>query len=76
MQEKANKSQNVRLAEILRQLKNDVTPADRKEASELKGWDLSTISRYLNGQVQNNDTAVTMITFFQNRIAERDKAIA
>ena len=69
-------TQAERLAEELMQIKPDVTAADRAEATKEHGYSRGTISIYLNGNVYDNDTAVTMLSFFRKRIAAREKKIA
>ena len=75
MQETANKTQAERLSEELLEIKPDVTAADRKALEDEKGFAKGTISKYLNGTVFDNDTAVLMLTFFRKRIADREKKI-
>lgn len=69
-------TQAERLAAILVQLKPDVSAQDRKDACDKLQTTNANISRYLKGQVLDNDTAVKMIAFFRKKIAEREKAIA
>lgn len=68
-------SQADRLAKQLRSLRPDVTSDDRKLLQEEMGYTRATISKYLSGQVLNNDTAAKIIAFFKNRIASREKVI-
>ncbi len=75
MQETANKTQAERLSQELLEIKPDVTAADRKALEDEKGFAKGTISKYLNGTVFDNDTAVLMLTFFRKRIADREKKI-
>lgn len=69
-------TQAERLAAALLKVKPDVTAEDRAEAVKETGCTKATISKYLNGQVKDNDTGVTLLNFFRNRIAKREKAIA
>lgn len=71
------KTQSEILAEKLVAIARDVTKADR--AALLLAYEnikASTLSNYLNGKVRDNDTAVTILTFCQKRIADRYQAIA
>jgi hypothetical protein len=70
----AEKSQAERLAEELLKLKPDVTAQDRTGATHICGK--GTISKYLNGNVMDNDTATKLITFFKAQILKREKALA
>jgi hypothetical protein len=54
----------------------DITRGDRKALREKYGFERGTISNYLNGRGVDADTGLLMLTFFKNRIAEREKAIA
>lgn len=65
--------QSERLSEILKQIKIDVTEVDRKLALAKFKCTVATLSKYLNGKVQNSDTATEFIVFFKERIAERDR---
>lgn len=69
-------TQASRFAEALKLIKPDVTPDDRADA--MKKFDISnaTVSRYLEGEVRNNDLAASLITFFKSRIQQREKAVA
>lgn len=69
-------TQRDRLAESLLKLKADVTAQDRMDAIKKLSFQKATISRYLNGIVNDNDTAVKLISFFRDKIAKREKAIA
>lgn len=71
-----HKSQKQRLQEQFELIVEDVTAGDRKAAVEELGYTKMTLSRYLNGSIDDNDTAVQILKFFRNRIAERDKAVA
>jgi hypothetical protein len=73
----ADISQRKLFAEELKRLNQDVTKGDRDAAlinTRVKG--LSTISRYLNGNVKDNDTAAELITFFRQRILTRSQVLA
>lgn len=59
----------------LERLAKDVTKADREAFLDKHSISKSTLSMYLNGDVRDNDTAVTIISFMQGRIEERYKKI-
>ena len=70
-------TQAERLGKVLKAIKPDVTADDRKavvQSTEL-GYKPPTISKYLNGEVMNNDTAAKLIIFLKARIAKREKSI-
>lgn len=62
-----------RFAVFLKELRPDVTEDDRIAAQKRLKVSYNTISGYINGKGKNNDTALKLITFFKERIAERDK---
>lgn len=68
-------SQADRLSEQLQAIRPDVTAADRKMLHEEMGYAHATISRYLSGDVLNNDTAAKILSFFKDCIAKREKII-
>lgn len=70
------KTQKAVLATKLIELKEDVTEKDRKEAIVELDLTKVTIGNYLNGNVNDNDTAVRIIKFFTKCIEKRYKAIA
>ena len=57
------------------QIKNDISPEDKQDCEELKGIDLSTISRYLNGNVKDTKIANTLFVFFMSKINARKKTL-
>lgn len=59
----------------LAELRKDVTEQDRKDAMGFVKVKYTTISNYLNKKGNNIDTAYALLTFFQKRISEREKAI-
>lgn len=68
-------TQSERFSEELKRIKPDVTAEDRAIAmDEFKISNAST-TRYLNGDVRNNDLAASLITLFKRRIAQRNKAL-
>lgn len=69
-------TQAERFSAQLKLLRPDVTAKDRKDASEDLSVTTATISRYLNGNVLDNDTAASLIEYFKNKIATREKAVA
>jgi len=69
-------TQTERFTEELLRLSADVTAKDRAAAADKLVVTKQTISRYLNGDVRDNDTAVSLIAFFKQCIADRDKIIA
>lgn len=71
---KPNGAQQRKLGLMLKKLALDVTAADKKEAE--KKWSKNSIGIYLSGDVKNNDTAVAMIIFFKQRIANRELQLA
>lgn len=70
-----NKTQSNQLAAALLLLKADVTARDRKSAQEKFNMSRTTISQYLNGEVRDNDTAVSLLTHFRSCISERAEVI-
>ena len=68
-------TQAARLSEQLLKIRVDVTAADRAASREQFGYTSATISRYLNGNVYCNDTAVKLLTFFRRRISTREKLV-
>ena len=68
-------TQAARLSKELLKVKVDVTAADRSASREQFGYTSATISRYLNGNVYCNDTAVKLLTFFRRRISTREKLV-
>ncbi len=69
-------TQAKRLADKLSVLRIDLTASDRAEAKQKFNVTPETISRYLNGKVNDNDFAVSLIKFFESRIEQREKVIA
>jgi len=72
---KAGCSQQSHFSKQLKAISVDITPKDK--ALFLKSFNLSpaTVSRYLNGQVKNNDTALKMLKFFTKCIHKRKTAV-
>ena len=70
------KTQFQRLTEVLGSLKVDVTTDDRNLAATKFKVHERTVTNYLNAQGSSSDLTANLITFFKNRIAERDKVIA
>lgn len=73
-QRNTNGAQQRKLGLMLKKLALDVTSADKKAAE--KKWSKNSIYTYLSGDVKNNDTAVDMIKFFKQRIADRELQLA
>lgn len=69
----AEQTQAERLAEELLKLKPDVTAQDRSDATHICGK--ATISKYLSGNVMDNDTAVKLISFFKGKIQQREQTL-
>lgn len=69
-------SQKEKLSRLLLEIKPDVTKDDRSAAIIEFVVTKATISRYLNGIVNDIDTAFKLYTFFKKRIDKREKAIA
>lgn len=68
---KSNGKQFHKASEILKGLRADVTPQDRKDAMQDLRLSEPTISSYLNGNARNLDTAERLIVFFRGRINRR-----
>jgi hypothetical protein len=64
-----------KLSKALTEIKANVTARDRKAAEQAFGYTRATISRYLNGQVNDIDTGTRLLQFFRKPISKRDKAI-
>lgn len=62
-------------SDILKKLRRDVTAEDRSIAQKKFEITTATLSRYLNGDVRNNDLAALLIVFFKVQIKKRNKAI-
>lgn len=70
------KDQRTRIAKSLEKLAPNVTAADRSACIKAFKITKVTISNYLKGKVTNNDLALEMIGFFQDRIAKREEKLA
>jgi hypothetical protein len=70
------KAQIEKISEQLAAIEHNITRGDRKALQETHGYERSTISNYINGRGVDADTGLTILTFFKNRIAEREKALA
>jgi hypothetical protein len=68
-------TQSEKLSNALKTLKPDVTREDRKTAEDKFKISNATISRYLSGDVRDNDLAADLILFFRGKIEKRDKAL-
>lgn len=68
-------TQSERLSIELQKINPDVTAKDREAASKKLKFSKMTISRYLNGNVLDNDTAASLLVFFRARISEREKSL-
>lgn len=68
-------TQAQRLGNKLIGLSVDVTSEDRIACTKELEVSKTTISNYLNGKIRDNDTAVSLITFFTKRIESRYNAI-
>ena len=76
MQEEAKiLTQRERLEAELLKVAPDVTANDKQKFMEEHGISNMTVSRYLRGEVMNNDTATTMLRFFKKCISDREKVI-
>jgi hypothetical protein len=60
----------------LEKLKGKVSTKDIKDAISMDIASQATISRYLNGNAPNVDTATELIKFFNSRIKKRAKIIS
>ena len=63
------------LVENLKSLENQVSDKDRKACEKASGYDLSTISRYLKGDVRNVSTGEVIYVFLKKRINSKIKRI-
>lgn len=68
-------TQNEKFAAKLLEIKPEVTTEDRRIAKEETGLTPETISRYLNGTVNDADTAAGLLMIFRRRIQDREKLI-
>lgn len=73
--ENKEKTQLERLLEALVMISPDVTTEDKNLAAGLCDIHTVTVNRYLRGLGGDSDVAATLITFFKQRISERDQAI-
>lgn len=64
-----------KISEQLATISPNITRKDRKELQELHGYERSTISNYLNGRGVDADTGLAMLSFFKEKIADREKAL-
>jgi hypothetical protein len=62
--------------ERLSELRKQITTKDKQKLYAEHGMNPATLSLYLNRKGNNLDTAVMLITFFNNCIAERRKMLA
>lgn len=69
-------TQSERMVSALKKVKIDATAKDRAEAASALSLSRITIHNYLNGKVRDNDTAVKIIEFFNQKIAERENVIS
>ncbi len=69
-------TQTERFAAKLLEIKPEITTEDRRIAKEETGLTPETISRYLNGTVNDADTAAGLLLIFRKRIADREKVIS
>lgn len=65
-----------KFSQALKMIKADVTAEDRTMAQEKFEISNASVTRYLDGDVRNNDLAADLLTFFKARIAKRDKALS
>jgi hypothetical protein len=70
-----NTNQRELLNTLLKKIKEDVTPKDRKQLSKKFGYTPATISIYLNGKGLNNDTALIIYQLLRTQISKRNKII-
>lgn len=68
-----NIDQFQKATEILTGLKPNISARDRKAAIDKLQISDMTICAYLNGNVRDLDTAAGLITFFRDRISQREK---
>jgi hypothetical protein len=69
------KSQAEMLADKLKEIRQDVTSNDRLHLENALAISKSTISKYLSGNVYDNDTAVAILECLRKKISERSKII-
>lgn len=60
---------------ILRDMKDQLTRADRK-AAIMDGYSKSTLVQYLKGEGKALDTALDLIEYFKKRISQRKRTLA
>jgi hypothetical protein len=72
---KPKTSQKQRITKAIEAIKNDVTAVDRKECLKALGISEPSLKNYMSGKIGNNDTAVKILKYLKERIAEREKAI-
>lgn len=63
-------------AEILKDMKKDLSAGDRKAARSELGLSGTTISEYLAGRIRDLDTATKLVVFFRKKIDNRKKLLA
>lgn len=57
-------------------MKDSITAKDKQKVYAETGWNPATISKYLNNKGADLDTAMFLISFFSDCIAERRKVLA
>ncbi|MFC4261896.1 hypothetical protein ACFOWM_03335 [Ferruginibacter yonginensis] len=68
-------TQKEELGNKLKAIKQDVTAEDKKEYIKENDTTPQTISRYLKGGVLDISTGIKMLTFFSQKIQERNALI-
>lgn len=76
LQETKAETQAERFAQKFAEIKIEITTDDRKAAKNETGLTPETISRYINGTINDLDTAAALLMLFRKRIAEREKVIS
>lgn len=75
MRKRKGVTQEAKLKEAFSLIREDVTPLDRVIAAETANVSKMTISRCLNGVINNNDKALQILNIFRKRIKEREKQL-
>ncbi len=71
------KTQLEQVNEVLqKEIVQNVTTEDRKEAIKQLGYSEFTIVQYLKGRGRNLDTGIKLLEFFRKRIGSREVVIA
>lgn len=69
-------NQKKKLGEELLHLRPNVTSGDRKELVAEFGIAISTVSKYLSGDVHDPDIAIKILKYLKEKINEREMKIS